>query len=136
MYKIYQIINIDGERYVGSTKQKLQRRYKQHNTSMNNPNIKRQCTSKNVLSKPNTILFIENTTKEQVLHRERYWIEKLSNVVNKVRPVINEEEGIIKAKKWRQERIKYQKTWGDSIDKLNRDTPNNLLLIDVKLFEK
>lgn len=136
MYKIYQIINIDGQRYVGSTKQKLQRRYKQHITSMNNPNIKRKCKSTIVLSKPNTILFIENTTKEQLLHRERYWIERLSNVVNKERPVITEKERKSNAKNWRQERIKYQKTWGDPIDKLNRDTPNNLLLIDVKLFEK
>jgi len=135
MYKIYQIINIDGERYVGSTKQKLQRRYKQHITTMNNPN-QRKCKSTIVLSKPNTIILIENTTEEQVLKREKYWIETLSNVVNKGRPVITEEERKSHHKKWRQERIKYQKTWGDPIDKLNRDTPNNLLLIDTELFEK
>ena len=44
MYKIYQIINIDGKRYVGSTKQKLQRRYKQHITHNANPN-QRNCSS-------------------------------------------------------------------------------------------
>ena len=74
MYKIYQIINIDGERYVGSTKQKLQRRYKQHITSNNNANVKRKCKSEIVLSKPHTIVLIENTTKERVLEiiaRER-----------------------------------------------------------------
>ena len=59
------------------------------------------------------------------LHRERYWIEKLSNVVNKERPVITKEEGIIKAKKSIQSKHTY---WGD-LDKLYRDTPNNLLLI-------
>ena len=134
MYKIYQIINIDGQRYVGSTKQKMQRRYNEHITDMNNPNVKRKCKSTIVLSKPNTILFIENTTKEQVLHRERYWIERLSNVVNKGRPVITKQERKIYYRNWRQERKKYERTWGEPIDKLHRDTPNNLLLIDPKLF--
>ena len=133
MYKIYQIINIDGQRYVGSTKQKLQRRYKQHITSNANPK-QRVCSSKIVLSKPNTILLIENTTEERVLERERYWIERLNNVVNKVRPVRSKEEEKIYYTNWRQDRINYQKTWGEPIDKLFRDTPNNLLLIDTNLF--
>ena len=134
MYKIYQIINIDGERYVGSTKQTLQRRYKQHITSKDNPN-QTNCKSEMVLSKPNTIVLIENTTEEKVLKRERYWIDTLKNVVNKTRPVITEEERKLHFKNWRQQRVKYQTTWGEPIDKLYRDTPNNLLLIDVKLFE-
>jgi hypothetical protein len=134
MYKIYQIINIDGERYVGSTKQKLQRRYKQHITSMNNPNVKRKCSSSIVLSKPNTILFIENTTEKQKLQRERYWIEKLNNVVNKALPVRSKKEEKDYYKKWRTKTSEYQKTWGEPIDKLHRDTPNNLLLIDPEVF--
>jgi len=133
MYKIYQIINIDGLRYVGSTKNKLQRRYKQHITSNANPK-QRVCSSEIVLSKPNTILLIENTTEERVLERERYWIERLNNVVNKVKPVITEEENKKYRKNWRQDRIEYQKTWGEPIDKLYRDTPNNILLIDTKIF--
>jgi len=136
MYKIYQIINIDGKRYVGSTKQKLQRRYSLHITQNANPNI-RSCSSSLVLSRPNTIVLIEsNVSEERKLHRERYWMDTLNNVVNKARPVITKEEGIIKSKKSRQSRHVYQKTWGEPIDKLYRDTPNNLLLIDVKLFEK
>jgi predicted GIY-YIG superfamily endonuclease len=134
MYKIYQIINIDGERYVGSTKQKLQRRYRQHITDLNNPNVKRKCTSSIVLSKPNTIVLIENATEKQKLQRERYWIERLSNVVNKVRPVITKQEGKTLSCMKRKNLHEYQKTWGERIDKLNRDTPNNLLLIDPNVF--
>ena len=130
MYKIYQIINIDGQRYIGSTKKKLQRRYKQHNTSMNNPNVKKQCKSTIVLSKPNTILFIENTTKEQVLHRERYWIENLNNVVNKTRPVITKQEKLLKTIEWTKQRRKYEQSWGGELRAYN----NCLLLIDPKLF--
>jgi len=134
MYKIYQIINIDGQRYVGSTKQKLQRRHKQHITDLNNPNRQRKCTSSIVLSKTNTILFIENTTEEQKLKRERYWIEKLNNVVNKARPVVTKQEKKDYHKEWLKKTSKYQRTWGEPIDKLYRDTPNNLLLIDPELF--
>jgi len=135
MYKIYQIINIDGQRYIGSTKNKLQRRYKQHITSNANPNQKRSCKSEIVLSKANTIVLIENTTEEKRLERERYWMDTLKNVVNKVRPVRSKEEEKIYHTNWRQERHKYQKTWGEPIDKLHRDTPNNLLLIDTELFK-
>ena len=134
MYKIYQIINIDGERYVGSTKEKLKRRYSLHKSHNANPNT-RSCSSEIVLLKPNTIVLIEsNVLEEKRLQRERYWIDTLNNVVNKVRPVITKEEEIIYRKTMRTERIKYQQTWGESIDKLYRDTPNNLLLIDPYLF--
>ncbi len=131
MYKIYQIINIDGERYVGSTKQSLQRRYNQHKHPHEN-----KCASHNLMKKPHRIMLIETlgTDKQQALRRERYWIDTLNNVVNKVRPVITKEEEIIYRKTMRTERIKYQQTWGESIDKLYRDTPNNLLLIDPYLF--
>ena len=134
MYKIYQIINIDGKRYVGSTKQKLQRRYKQHISNNRNPKQKRKCSSEIVLSKPNTIILIENTTKERVLERERYWIDTLKNVVNKVRPIITKEEQKQYRHIWKKQTIEYQKTWGEPIDKLFRDTPNNLLLINPDLF--
>ncbi len=133
MYKIYQIINIDGQRYVGSTKEKLQRRYKHHITHNRNPK-QRSCSSEIVLSRPNTIVLIENTTKERVLERERYWIDTLKNVVNKERPIITKEERKQYRHIWRKQRIEYQKTWGEPIDKLYRDTPNNLLLINPDLF--
>ncbi len=59
MYKIYQIINIDGERYVGSTKQTLKQRYIQHACP-----TKRRFTARFVMGKPPTIVFIENVGKE------------------------------------------------------------------------
>ena len=130
MYKIYQIINIDGQRYIGSTTKNIQRRYKQHITDLNNPNVKNKCKSNIVLSKPNTILFIENTTKEQVLHRERYWIENLNNVVNKTRPVITKQEKLLKTIEWTKQRRKYEQSWGGELRAYN----NCLLLIDPKLF--
>jgi len=73
MYKIYQIINIDGQRYVGSTKQTLEKRYQQHTYE--------KLTSSIVMEKPHTMLLIETlgTDKQQALRRERFWIDKLNN---------------------------------------------------------
>jgi len=38
-------------------------------------------------------------------------------------------------KKYRKNKRAYQKSWGEPITRLKRDTPNNLLLIDVNLFD-
>ena len=51
MYKIYQIINIDGERYVGSTKEKLKRRYSLHKSHNANPNTRNKIASVNELTR-------------------------------------------------------------------------------------
>ena len=131
MYKIYQIINIDGERYVGSTKQTLQRRYNLHKA---NHKLKKKTgwtTAEKVMGKPHTIVLIENTTKERVLERERYWIETLNNVVNKFRPYITEEEKVQEHRQRSKDLRKYQETWGGQLRAYN----NCLLRIDVKLFE-
>ena len=136
MYKIYQIINIDGQRYVGSTKQKLQRRYNKHKYPGKNST---RCASSIVMKKPHTMLLIETlgTDKQQALRRERYWIDTLKNVVNIYLPRTKEEGKILDrecGKQYRRRIRSYQSSWGDVID--SRRNCNNLLLIDVKLFEK
>ena len=136
MYKIYQIINIDGERYVGSTKQSLERRYNHHKYPGKNSN---RCASNIVMKKPHTMLLIETlgTDKQQALRRERYWIDTLKNVVNICIPRTKEEGKILDmeyGKQYRRRERSYQISWGDVID--SRRNCNNLLLIDVKLFEK
>ena len=153
MYKIYQIINIDGERYVGSTKQTLKQRYIQHACP-----TKRRFTSRFVMEKPHTIVLIENVgyDKKKALRRERYWIDRLKNCVNVEIPYSSPEQKQELTKKrnkryydkgnnreiqnkrsyqCNRRRNEYQKTWGEPINKLNRDTPNNLLLISPDLFE-
>ena len=133
MYKIYQIINIDGERYVGSTKQSLQRRYNQHKHPHEN-----KCASHNLMKKPHRIMLIETlgTDKQQALRRERYWIDTLKNVVNVCIPRDKEESKILtreSGKQYRRRMSSYQRTWGDVID--SRRNCNNLLMIDPSIFE-
>lgn len=152
MYKIYQILNIDGERYVGSTKQSLEKRYQQHAC----PQIRRY-TSNIVMMKPHTIILIENIgdDKKKALRRERYWIDRLKNCVNIEIPYSSPEQkkalSIKRNKRYydkdnnreeqnkrsfncNKKRKEYHKTWGEPIDKLYRDTPNNLLLISMDVF--
>ena len=137
MGKIYRIVcNITGEVYIGSTDRlDLDIRLAEHISHSD-----REVISKQIIERGNyRIELIEEVickTKEDLLWRERYWIERLSNVVNKGRPVITKQESKSYHREWRRQTTKYHKTWGDPIDKLFRDTPNNLLLIDVKLFEK
>ena len=132
MYKIYQIINVEGERYIGSTKQSLQRRYNCHKANNKLKNPTGWTTADKLMSKPNKIVLIENTTKEQVLKRERYWIERLNNVVNKFRPFRSEEERIMEKRQWSKDNRKYQESWGGQLRGYN----NCILRIDTKLFEK
>lgn len=136
MYKIYQIINIDGERYVGSTKQTLKKRYNHHKY----PHDKGKCASYKLMKKPHTMLLIENigTDKTKALKRERYWIERLNNVVNEQSPIRSNEESynITKEsqKQYRRKISAYHRTWGDVID--SRRNCNNLLMIQTNIFEK
>ena len=149
MYKIYQIVNIDDERYVGSTKQTLEERYNQHKY--------KRYTSTIVMEKPHTITLIENIgyDKKKALRRERYWIDTLKNCVNIEIPYSspeqkkelsqkrnkrfydkgnNRDQQNKRSCKCNKKRGEYQKTWGEPIDKLFRDTPNNLLLISMDVF--
>ena len=130
MYKIYQIINIDGQRYVGSTKNNLNHRYSLHKANNKLKNPTGWTTAKQVMDRPNTILLIENTTKEQVLQRERYWIERLNNCVNHFRPYVTEEEKVNEHRQRSKDSRKYQESWGGQLRSYN----NCLLRIDTNLF--
>ena len=107
MYKIYQIINIDGERYVGSTKQILKRRYNLHKANNKLKNPTGWTTAKKVMDKPHTILLIENTTEEQVKQRERYWIDKI-DCVNIIKLNIDPKEC---KRIWREKNPDYNKEY-------------------------
>ena len=131
MYKIYQIINIDGQRYIGSTIEELKDRLRKHKADHNR--IKTQnIRSKIVMEKPHTILLIETlgTNKQQALRRERYWIDTLKNCVNHQRPYITNEEKVFKKREWSKQKRKYEQSWGGELRAYN----NCLLRIDPKLF--
>jgi len=131
MYKIYQIINIDGERYVGSTKNSLKHRYSRHKANNKLKNKTGWTTAEGMMEKPHTIVLIENTTEERVKQRERYWIETLSNVVNHFRPYRSEEERVQEKRQWSKDIRKYQESWGGQL----RANNNCLLRINPSIFE-
>ena len=137
--KIYLIIDTaSGDLYVGSTIVKLNERIRDKHEFFNCPYYKNINDCK--------ISLIEDypcKTKEELLWRERFWIERI-DCVNKNRPILNEEERqqmkINNALKWtnnNRERVRelsrkryhYRNSWGGD-ERWN----NNLLLIDVNLF--
>jgi hypothetical protein len=103
--KIYEIIcNITGQRYIGSTTQKLSKRLVHHRSVYNTT------LSKIIIQNGNYYINLleeyacEN--KEQLLKKEREWFDKLE-CINKFKPYISEEE----LKTYRKENCKnyYQK---------------------------
>ena len=77
MIKIYNIIDKNGLRYVGKTKQDLNNRLAQHKCDRK---LNRNCSSK-VLDLDNCIiLLIEECSKEKTKEREQFWISKLKCV--------------------------------------------------------
>lgn len=82
-------------------------------------------------------------TRKELLAREQYYIDNnecinignciTKNTLSTIQKRYHEnhrEERNNYTKKKRE----YQNTWGEPINKLSRDTPNNLLLIDVNLL--
>ena len=95
MYKIYQIENLDnGEKYVGHTKQKMNLRLNQHKRT------KKQRTSCKHFNWNNIkVDILEEFTESNfndIRIKEREYIEKTENCVNKDRPIVTEEENKIK----------------------------------------
>lgn len=93
--KIYKIIcNITGDIYIGSTVNTLERRLEQHKCHNH--------SSKLIIERGDyKILLIEEypcETKQELLWRERYWIEN-NNCINNKKPIITKEE---KIEKWRK----------------------------------
>ena len=137
--KIYLITDTKSEDlYVGSTIVKLKERVRDKHEFFNPPYCKNKDDCK--------ISLIEEypcNNREELLWRERFWIEKI-DCVNKNRPILNENERkqmkIDNAIKWtnnNRERVKelarkryhYRNSWGGE-----ERTNNNLLAIDLDLF--
>ena len=133
-----------GLNYIGSTTQKLYDRKGKHMWDYRNK--KGKITAHKVMENENWDIYeLEKVDdKSQLKIREQYWIDNTEcvNKCNTTRKITQQEadkrywynhheKNLEKQNKKRA----YQKTWGERIDKLHRDTPNNLLLIDVKLFE-
>ena len=91
-YLVYKIVCLEtNEIYIGSTsKQNYNQRIRQHK------NIKNKCTSKKIIDRNNyQIEIIEENIigGDNVLFRERYFIENTPNIINKCkRPKITREE--------------------------------------------
>ena len=90
---IYEIVcNITGDRYIGSTKQDIEKRIAHHKHDRNK---KIACASKNIINRDNynySILEKINTTcKIELRQLEQKWIDTLPNV-NKVNAYLNEEQ--------------------------------------------
>ena len=88
--KIYKLINEQtNECYYGSTICKLSTRLSGHKLSSN------ECVSKKLFETGSVIIIlVENypcSSREELLSRERYWIDN-NSCINKVRPTISEEE--------------------------------------------
>ena len=142
--KIYQIIDDEGKRYIGSTTQRLYRRFSKH---IHNNSDKRKCSSAKLNLEKAEITLIEAypcDSRKELLKRERYWIEQLE-CVNDCMPFITREEKLqynrdrtkmpgykedfnIRRKKWRH----FKSSWG-----FNNylGTSLNLLDISLDLFE-
>ena len=83
--KIYRLVCESGKQYIGSTTQALRKRLWHHRKSPN--------TMARTFINP-IIILIEDYAcerKEQLLMRERYWVEN-TECVNSHRPIISEEE--------------------------------------------
>ena len=139
--KIYMIVSDKGC-YVGSTIQSLRRRHSKHISDAKSNN--RKCESSKIID-GSKIILLENypcESLEQLLSKEREWMDKI-DCVNKERPKITKEErkeymnDYIKKNKNkinenRKKQRKYIASWG-----FNKylGTSLNLLDIDIELFE-
>lgn len=98
--RIYQIYcNETGERYIGSTKQKLSQRIQQHKHAYKcyiTKKSERYILSFKIIERRNFGISLLETryfdSKEEMEQRERWFIENLPNIVNKVIPCRTQEE--------------------------------------------
>lgn len=95
IYKIY-IPGLDEIAYIGSTVQKLYDRFSAHK-QVANSDAKYKYASCVFFQEGNEpiIQLIEDypcDTKEQLLERERYWLNQYPEAVNKIKPKISKEE--------------------------------------------
>ena len=133
--------NITGDNYVGSTRNTINIRMRSHKCKAN------KCQSKHILARGDyTVEVLEVVFDNDLIMREKYYMNNTEQTINKVRCGVTEEERKESARLHHienNERInenlrnhrKYQQTWGDCIAKRHRDTPHNLLLIDTNIFD-
>jgi hypothetical protein len=123
--KIYKIIcNTTNKIYIGSTTESLYRRLKRHEyyykNYVNNTKFKYKChiSSREIIQNNNyKIELIEDYpcfNKQELLYRERYWIEKIE-CINILVPIVSVEERKLTKKEYAEKNKEYfkekQKQW-------------------------
>jgi len=143
---IYKIVcNKTGLVYYGSTKSILSERIGKHRYDYKNKvNI---TESHKILAGDDwsyeLVEYYPCKVKKELLAREQYFIDNnecinIANCISKntpaqIRKRYHENHKEIRNHYTNMKR-EYQNTWGEPINKLSRDTPNNLLLIDINVF--
>jgi len=136
--KIYCIEDCNGLKYVGSTKQKIKKRFSEHKYCRSC----RSCSSWKLDLDNCKIYVLEETDEEHRQEREQYWIDNTECVnylsakhdKEKKKAYWREYNKTPKRKEYTSKNSKYvyhyRKSWGGDL----RCDNNNLLKIDVDLF--
>jgi len=130
--------------YIGKTTQKIYDRKGHHMYDYRNS--KGTITAHKVMENDNWDIYeIERVDdKSKLSEREQYWIDNTEcvNKCNSIQKVSGKEANRRYHERHRdivnegqRKKREYQNSWGEPINKLYRDTPNNLLLISLDLFE-
>ncbi len=119
--KIYCIIDINGLKYVGSTKQKLHRRLKDHKTDKKH---RPHNVSSRLLDLDNCeMILLDECAAYDRKEKEQYWID---NTI-----CVNISNTFHNRKQYTKQSYHYQKSWGG-----DKRYFNNLLEIDINLFNQ
>ena len=117
---IYCIEDINNNKYVGSTKQKLESRFSAHIRDKRNLK-KRQCSSIKLNLENSIIYQLEECEEQDRYERENYWINKIN--------CVNIKNATFDKKKYKNALNKYQRSWAIACKY------NNLLDIDISFFD-
>jgi len=138
MITIYGIkCNITNMLYIGSTKQKLNKRLSTHKWSATNR--KCPCASHKIINNNDYIIYeIEKCDENMRDIREQYWLDNTDNIniknpiskgVKNMKSYGKRYKSKEKIKIYKQNLYKYQCSWGG-----RPQSNNNLLFIDIDLF--
>ena len=125
MIKIYGLkCNITNMLYIGSTKNTIKERFKQHKTGNTS------CVSKKIINNNDYIIYVIEECEENMRYeREQYWIDNTDNINIRRAIITKKDKSILSCKRLKKSRD-YQLTWGG-----DKRCNNNLLLIDINLFK-
>ena len=145
--KIYAIIdNTNGNKYIGSTTQKISERlscHRCHYRQFKKGTRKSGCASFQIVENNNyEIILIEDypcNTKRELEKREQYWLDTIDNI-NITRSYMTKEDRLAMNRVLDKKRTRnhkpylkkyrdYRNSWGGDIR-----SQNNLLLIDINLY--